>query len=88
MLKVAAIKAALVELGYDGVYHMSSIWRDRDHANLWIEALEIKYEGKAEPWTKENWDHLLGDYQVCISLFVLTTLTLLGRNRHPMRNLR
>lgn len=59
------MKFALEELGYQNVYHMSSIFDVESHAELWIEALHRKFrEGEADSLTAEFWHHILGDYSV------------------------
>jgi hypothetical protein len=31
---------------------------------MWIEAIEAKFHGKGKPYGREEWDQLLGRYQV------------------------
>ncbi|TVY82196.1 hypothetical protein LSUE1_G002217 [Lachnellula suecica] len=56
-----SIRHALKMLGYNDVYHMESIVKDnpRDE-DMWVEAMEAKYENKGKPYTREDWDKLLG----------------------------
>lgn len=61
---------ALEKLGYDKVYNYSVAVKTLGDPDKWIAALEAKFEGKGEPFGKEQWDVLLGDYNVrCRSLF-------------------
>jgi len=60
------MKIALEELGYGEVYHFSSAYGDLSHPNLWISALEAKYSSNpnARKFTNNDWDSLLGKYNV------------------------
>ena len=58
-----AITMALKQLGYNDVYHMREVFT-RNDADLWVAALEAKYEGKGAEWGREEWDRLLGDCMV------------------------
>lgn len=61
------MKLALEELGYNKVYHFSTVDEDPAHANLWIAALRRKYEphiGNPSSNTKTNWFQLFDDYDV------------------------
>lgn len=35
------------------------------HQGRWIEALEAKFEGKGTPYGREQFDEILGDFEVC-----------------------
>lgn len=55
------------QLGYVDTYHMMncSIENPPD-ALLWMDALRAKYDGVGEPFTRKDWDKLLGNAQaVC-----------------------
>jgi hypothetical protein len=55
------------QLGYVDTYHMMncSIENPPD-ALMWMDALTAKYDGKGKPFTREDWDQLLGNAQaVC-----------------------
>lgn len=55
------------QLGYVDTYHMynASIENPPD-ALLWMDALRAKYDGVGEPFTRQDWDKLLGNCQaVC-----------------------
>lgn len=58
------MQAALHELGYQNAYHMGNVFKAPGHAQKWTAALEYKLEGKGEPFKKEQWDDLLGEYDV------------------------
>ncbi|KAF4619068.1 hypothetical protein G7Y89_g14779 [Cudoniella acicularis] len=63
----ASIRAAMKQLGYIDTYHMmcASIENPPD-ALMWHEALRAKYEGIGMPYTRSDWDQLLGHCQaVC-----------------------
>ncbi|KAL3427274.1 nad dependent epimerase [Phlyctema vagabunda] len=55
-------KKALEQLGYKGVYHAATVFMTPGHADQWTAALEAKYEGKGAPFTKEQFDAVLGQY--------------------------
>ena len=59
-----AMKTALEKLGYDGVYHMVSCMQNPRDSALWRDAFLYKYHGIGRPFTREDWDHILGDSQV------------------------
>jgi len=61
------MKIALEKLGYGGVYHMMEVLKNPPDANMWKEAQDAKYYGKGKPFTREDWDQLLGEYQVPIT---------------------
>ncbi|KAI0476325.1 P-loop containing nucleoside triphosphate hydrolase protein [Xylariaceae sp. FL0804] len=63
----ASMRAAMKQLGYVDTYHMMncSIENPPD-ALLWMDALRAKYDGVGQPFTRKDWDRLLGDAQaVC-----------------------
>ena len=60
----AALKTALHHLGYDGIYHMESIVENPDDAYMWAEAMRYKGTGKGRPFTKEDFDQVLGESEV------------------------
>ncbi|OTB04719.1 hypothetical protein M426DRAFT_320583 [Hypoxylon sp. CI-4A] len=63
----ASMRAAMKTLGYVDTYHMMncSIENPPD-ALLWMDALRAKYDGVGEPFTRKDWDKLLGNSQaVC-----------------------
>ncbi|KAJ5374315.1 hypothetical protein N7517_006321, partial [Penicillium concentricum] len=62
-----ALRKALIHLGYDGTYHgyAAAVEYPRD-CEMWLRAMRAKYDGVGEPFVKQDWDQLLGDYQaVC-----------------------
>ncbi|KAM0463358.1 hypothetical protein ACHAO4_000071 [Trichoderma viride] len=63
----ASMRAAMKQLGYVDTYHMmnTSIENPPD-ALMWMDALCAKYDNKGKPFTREDWDQLLGNSQaVC-----------------------
>jgi hypothetical protein len=61
------MRAAMNQLGYVDTYHMMncSIENPPD-ALLWMDALRAKYDGVGKPFTRKDWDKLLGGCQaVC-----------------------
>ncbi|CAJ2503510.1 Uu.00g109040.m01.CDS01 [Anthostomella pinea] len=63
----ASMRAAMKQLGYVDTYHMMncSIENPPD-ALLWMDALRAKYDGVGQPFTRKDWDRLLGNSQaVC-----------------------
>ena len=68
---------ALEKLGYENVYHFSSVFENETHPDQWIAALEEKYKSEGrkstEQFTKEYWDEILGEYHV--SYFILSEIT-------------
>lgn len=64
-----ALRKALVHLGYNGTYHgyAAAVEHPQD-CKLWLRAMRAKYDGEGAPFIREDWDLLLGDYQVSILL--------------------
>ncbi|KAG4435468.1 hypothetical protein IFR05_009040 [Cadophora sp. M221] len=63
----ASMRTAMKELGYVDTYHMMncSIENPPD-ALMWMDALAAKYDGIGAPFTRADWDQLLGNCQaVC-----------------------
>ncbi len=68
-----AMRAALLQLGFNDCYHMLSIMDENPKdADMWVEAFEAKFEGKGKPYGKEEWDKLLGHCMVCLRFVYLT----------------
>lgn len=60
----AALRAALKQLGFEDTYHMNSVLSENGRdAELWVDAMDAKFEGKGT-FEKEDWDRLLGHCQV------------------------
>lgn len=57
-----SIADALIELGILPTYHMREVGKN-NHQALWVEAIDSKFEGKGEPWGREQFDKILGDYE-------------------------
>lgn len=63
------MRAALKQLGFNEVYHMINVIQAKHtEPRKWIEAYKGKYTDEREPFTKEEWDDLLGQSQACIDL--------------------
>lgn len=60
----AAVRVALSRMGFDDVYHMTSVIHDPDDAEWWLRAGDAKWKNKGI-FTREDWDKLLGHCQVC-----------------------
>lgn len=58
-----ALADALVQLGISPVYHMREVGKNK-HQAAWVEAIEAKYEDKGEPYGREQFDKLLGAFEV------------------------
>ncbi|CAJ2506430.1 Uu.00g005600.m01.CDS01 [Anthostomella pinea] len=58
-----AIADALQLLGIAPVYHMREVGKN-NHQDLWVEALDAKFEGKGEPFDRERFDQILGKYEI------------------------
>lgn len=61
------MRAAMRQLGYVDTYHMMSCSIENPpDALMWMDALRAKYDGVGKPFTREDWDQLLGNCQaVC-----------------------
>ena len=61
---LTALRKALIQLGCDGTYHgyAAAAEYPRD-CEMWLRAMRAKYDGAGVPFTHEDWDRLLGDYQ-------------------------
>ncbi|KAJ4389609.1 hypothetical protein N0V93_007080 [Gnomoniopsis smithogilvyi] len=53
---------ALTELGVLPIYHMREVGKS-GHAQLWIQALEAKYEGQGDGWERQQFEQILAGYQ-------------------------
>ncbi|KAI1098940.1 P-loop containing nucleoside triphosphate hydrolase protein [Jackrogersella minutella] len=62
-----SMRAAMKQLGYVDTYHMMSCSIENPpDALLWMDALRAKYDGVGAPFTRADWDKLLGNSQaVC-----------------------
>lgn len=56
-----AIQAALNILGYD-CYHSSVFFSNIRDCDMWNAAMDAKYQGRGPPFTRTDWDQLLGSY--------------------------
>ncbi|EEY18404.1 conserved hypothetical protein [Verticillium alfalfae VaMs.102] len=63
----ASMRAAMRQLGYEDTYHMMSCSIENPpDALMWHDALLAKYHGIGKPFTRADWDRLLGHCQaVC-----------------------
>jgi hypothetical protein len=58
------MRTALEQLGYQGVYHMFEVVKNPSDADFWAEALRSKYFGEGRNLGREDYDGILGDFQV------------------------
>ena len=59
------MRAALIELGFVDCYHMFSIVEENTKdADMWVEALAAKFEGKGKQWGREEFDQIFGHCMV------------------------
>lgn len=67
-----ALCAALKILGISS-YHFSEISRNKNnkHFELWLEAVQAKYDGIGKPWKGEDFDRILWNYDVSIPVLLL-----------------
>ncbi|KAM3421675.1 hypothetical protein BST61_g2060 [Cercospora zeina] len=60
----ASLRQALIDLGYSDVYHYASIMNENPRdAEMWNDALDAKFDASSthkKPFTREDWDQLLG----------------------------
>ena len=57
-----SMQAALETLGCKPTYHGYTSLYNLDHLPLWTAAFEAKYHNNGIPFTREDWDQLLGNY--------------------------
>src|SRR5271155_3453576 len=64
---MTAMRAAMKQLGYVDTYHMmSASIENPPDCLLWQDAFAAKYDGVGRPFTRVDWDRLLGHCQaVC-----------------------
>ena len=63
----ASMWTVLKKLGYTDCYHMLNVLKNPPDADMWLEAIDAKYNGKGRLFEREDWDRLLGECQVCVS---------------------
>jgi glycogen synthase len=78
-------------LGYDKVYHMISVIQNIPDTDLWNEATDAKFNGKGKPYTREDFDQILGDCMVSFYFGLATArqtmrmlITLTGSDGFPV----
>lgn len=60
----SSIRAALKQLGYNDVYHYFSVLAENPRdSDMWVRAFRGKFGG-AKPFSRADWDQLLGDCEV------------------------
>ncbi|KAK0632584.1 hypothetical protein B0T14DRAFT_37821 [Immersiella caudata] len=52
----------LVQLGISPIYHMREVARNK-HQALWIEAIDAKFEDVGVPWTREDFERVLENFE-------------------------
>ncbi|KAH8681645.1 hypothetical protein BX600DRAFT_447057 [Xylariales sp. PMI_506] len=61
-----SLRTALDILGYRS-YHSTDLWMDsKKNVEKWNIAFDWKYNGKGQPFTRLEWDEILGDYMSTI----------------------
>ncbi len=60
---VLALADALGQLGVDPIYHMREVANNK-HQDLWVEAIDAKFEGKGRVWGRQEFDQILAGYEV------------------------
>ncbi|KAL9079170.1 MAG: hypothetical protein Q9157_001921 [Trypethelium eluteriae] len=65
---------AFKQLDYTGFYHMTSIMHNPPDTKMWIEYLRWKHHGEGRPFTRKDWDQLLGHAQVCCDVPLVCAL--------------
>jgi len=63
-----SIKAALEQVGYNHVYHMTTAMKNPKDCEMWTEAFNAKFHGKGHMLGRKEWDQLLGDCDACIDV--------------------
>lgn len=61
-----SLNTALRQLGYRPYHMAEAITNAAVEFPLWEEALDAKFNGKGQPWTKEDFDKILGRWDVCL----------------------
>jgi hypothetical protein len=57
----ASLRQALLDLGYNDVYHFASVLQENPRdAEMWIDATQAKFHGKGKPFGRHEFDQLLG----------------------------
>ncbi|CAD6593062.1 MAG: hypothetical protein ASARMPRED_007001 [Alectoria sarmentosa] len=57
------MQVALETLGCKPTYHGYTPLQHIDECAKWIRAFEVKYHNNGPPFTRDDWDDLLGDYR-------------------------
>ncbi|KAJ7090762.1 hypothetical protein B0H15DRAFT_836802 [Mycena belliarum] len=60
---LAAMRTALETLGYRDTHHMQSVLMNPPEVDLWNAAIDAKFHGRGTPYTRADWDQLLGHCQ-------------------------
>ena len=58
------MRRALMQLEYLDTYHGFATLENPMDSEMWLEALQFKYEKKGKPFTLQDWDSLLGHCMV------------------------
>ena len=62
----AALRDALKILGLNECYHQTTLIQNPEDGVMWLQALKAKYRGEGPPFSRQQWDALLGHCQaVC-----------------------
>ena len=58
-----SMQSALETLGCKPTYHGYTLLDNPDHVPMWTAAFEAKYYHRGHPFTRQDWDRLLGKYR-------------------------
>lgn len=60
--RFAALREALSIMGFQKVYHMSYVFQQKpSDSKIWLRAFDAKYRNLGAPFSREDWDEILGD---------------------------
>ncbi|KAI7543863.1 hypothetical protein KC331_g7154 [Hortaea werneckii] len=58
----SSLREALSILGFQKVYHMSYVFQQKpSDSKIWLRAFDAKYRNLGAPFSREDWDEILGD---------------------------
>lgn len=62
----------MVQLGIAPIYHMREVGKNK-HQDLWIQAIEAKYEDKGKAWERQDFEQILASFEVRVVTLTLTS---------------
>ncbi|KAJ7919183.1 hypothetical protein B0H13DRAFT_2320603 [Mycena leptocephala] len=60
----AAMRTALKMLGFNDVHYTEAVFANPPPADMWKEAIDLKFSGCGTPYGRAEWDQILGHCQV------------------------